>query len=202
MQMQMHQMQQMMQQEQQMQQMMQQEQQAQQAHMPATLPAPMPVPMPGHTFDGAVAPAVAPAPAVPAAPAAPAASAASAASAAEIAVLNAKVQALERALEDVRSSSMHFFGRVGVPRSFVFADYKDVTKPVSKVSQGEWVFLTYPMVQTQRATDTGTATEDWVRCYSINAATMGTQAFWVCTTTRTSTGKVEPTFDQVKFYPH
>ncbi len=97
----------------------------------------------------------------------------------------------------MRSTSVRFFGRVGVPRAFVFADYKDASKPAAKVVAKEWVALSYPLVRTERQTDTGTATDTWVRCYSINAVTMSLTSFWVNTTTD---GK--PTFEAVKLYPH
>ncbi len=105
---------------------------------------------------------------------------------------------MEKIVEDLKSVSTKFYGKVGVPRAFVYLDYKEGSKPVSKICAGEWVALSYPMVYTERKTDAeGTTTDTWLRCYSINPSTMNITAFWVNTATNGT-----PTFDSVKFYPH
>ena len=112
--------------------------------------------------------------------------------------LSDRLAALETLLEDVKSTSTRFFGRVAVPRSLVYVDYKDTSKPASKINAGDWVTLSYPLVRTQRpAPDKSTITDTWVRCYSINPTTLLTMAFWVNTTTNGAA-----TFDSIQFYPH
>jgi hypothetical protein len=131
-------------------------------------------------------------------PTASAAPASAAESTAAVDALTAKVEALEKIVEDLKSVSTKFYGKVGVPRAFVYLDYKEGSKPVSKICAGEWVALSYPMVYTERKTDAeGTTTDTWLRCYSINPSTMNITAFWVNTATNGT-----PTFDSVKFYPH
>ena len=170
-------------------------------HKTKSIPAP---PLPGHVIMPASASAAQPAPMptpapmpVPVQPT-PATATATPVSTDAVDKLSDRLAALETLLEDVKSTSTRFFGRVAVPRSLVYVDYKDTSKPASKINAGDWVTLSYPLVRTQRpAPDKSTITDTWVRCYSINPTTLLTMAFWVNTTTNGAA-----TFDSIQFYPH